>query len=185
MKIRPLDDRVVVEPIEAEEKTAGGIVLPDTAKEKPQRGRVISVGPGLGVIPTRRPGVSSVVEHPDRLIRIAGATDVEPWREVLSGSRTLRIPRADRAEFVGWLVRGGAPPRLRFAEGTGWESASELTPVIRFAAPEGRTVTAQVRWRYGAVEFRYAQVTAATTWSGTVRRMNVPSLRACSPTTAG
>ncbi len=46
MKIRPLDDRVVVEPIEAEEKTAGGIVLPDTAKEKPQRGRVISVGPG-------------------------------------------------------------------------------------------------------------------------------------------
>jgi chaperonin GroES len=46
MKIRPLDDRVVVEPLEAEEKTAGGIVLPDTAKEKPQRGRVISVGPG-------------------------------------------------------------------------------------------------------------------------------------------
>ena len=46
MKIRPLDDRVVVEPLEAEEKTAGGIVLPDTAKEKPQRGRVVSVGPG-------------------------------------------------------------------------------------------------------------------------------------------
>lgn len=46
MKIRPLDDRVVVEPLEAEEKTAGGIVLPDTAKEKPQRGRVIAVGPG-------------------------------------------------------------------------------------------------------------------------------------------
>ena len=45
-KIRPLDDRVVVEPIEAEEKTAGGIVLPDTAKEKPQRGKVIAVGPG-------------------------------------------------------------------------------------------------------------------------------------------
>ncbi len=46
MKIRPLDDRVVVEPLEAEEKTAGGIVLPDTAKERPQRGRVVSVGPG-------------------------------------------------------------------------------------------------------------------------------------------
>ena len=45
-KIRPLDDRVVVEPLEAEEKTAGGIVLPDTAKEKPQRGKVIAVGPG-------------------------------------------------------------------------------------------------------------------------------------------
>jgi chaperonin GroES len=45
-KIRPLDDRVVVKPVEAEERTAGGIVLPDTAKEKPQRGKVISVGPG-------------------------------------------------------------------------------------------------------------------------------------------
>src|SRR4051794_24539295 len=45
-KIRPLDDRVVIEQIEAEEKTAGGIVLPDTAKEKPQRGRVLAVGPG-------------------------------------------------------------------------------------------------------------------------------------------
>jgi chaperonin GroES len=45
-KIRPLDDRVVVEPLEAEEKTAGGILLPDTAKEKPQRGRVLAIGPG-------------------------------------------------------------------------------------------------------------------------------------------
>lgn len=46
MKLRPLDDRVVVEPKEAEQTTAGGIVLPDTAKEKPQRGKVVSVGPG-------------------------------------------------------------------------------------------------------------------------------------------
>lgn len=46
VKIRPLDDRVVVEPLEAEEKTAGGILLPDTAKQKPQRGRVVAVGPG-------------------------------------------------------------------------------------------------------------------------------------------
>ena len=46
IKIRPLDDRVVVEPIEAEETTAGGIVLPDTAKEKPQRGTVVAAGPG-------------------------------------------------------------------------------------------------------------------------------------------
>ena len=46
IKLRPLEDRVVVEPKEAEERTAGGIVLPDTAKEKPQRGKVLSVGPG-------------------------------------------------------------------------------------------------------------------------------------------
>src|SRR5579884_2672446 len=46
VRIRPLDDRVVVEPLEAEEKTSGGILLPDTAKQKPQRGRVLAVGPG-------------------------------------------------------------------------------------------------------------------------------------------
>ncbi|HXG12331.1 MAG TPA: co-chaperone GroES [Gemmataceae bacterium] len=46
LKVRPLDDRVVVEPLEAEEKTPGGILLPDTAKQKPQRGRVLAVGPG-------------------------------------------------------------------------------------------------------------------------------------------
>ena len=46
MKFRPLHDRVVVKRIEAEEKTAGGIIIPDTAKEKPQQGEVIAVGPG-------------------------------------------------------------------------------------------------------------------------------------------
>ncbi len=45
-KIQPLADRVVVEPLEAEEKTAGGIVIPDTAKEKQQRGKVVAVGKG-------------------------------------------------------------------------------------------------------------------------------------------
>src|ERR1700678_962971 len=48
VKIRPLDDRVVVEPVDAEEKSAGGILLPDTAKQKPQRGKVVAVGPGKG-----------------------------------------------------------------------------------------------------------------------------------------
>lgn len=46
MKLKPLEDRVVVKPIEAEEKTKSGIVLPDTAKEKPQEGEVVAVGPG-------------------------------------------------------------------------------------------------------------------------------------------
>ena len=46
VNIRPLDDRVVVQPVEAEQTTAGGIVLPDSAKEKPQRGQVVAVGPG-------------------------------------------------------------------------------------------------------------------------------------------
>ena len=46
MKFRPLHDRVVVKRIEQEEKTKGGIIIPDTAKEKPQEGEVIAVGPG-------------------------------------------------------------------------------------------------------------------------------------------
>ena len=46
VKIRPLDDRVVVEPLEAEEKSAGGILLPDSAKQKPQRGRIVAIGAG-------------------------------------------------------------------------------------------------------------------------------------------
>ena len=46
MKLRPLDDRVVIKQSEAEEKTTGGIILPDTAKEKPQIGKIVATGPG-------------------------------------------------------------------------------------------------------------------------------------------
>jgi chaperonin GroES len=46
MKLKPLNDRIVVTRTESEEKTAGGIIIPDTAKEKPQEGKVIAVGPG-------------------------------------------------------------------------------------------------------------------------------------------
>ncbi|HEV7537064.1 MAG TPA: co-chaperone GroES [Acidimicrobiia bacterium] len=46
MNLQPLDDRIVVRPSEAEEKTASGLVIPDTAKEKPQQGTVLAVGPG-------------------------------------------------------------------------------------------------------------------------------------------
>jgi len=46
VKLQPLGDRVIVKPIESEEVTKGGIVLPDTAKEKPQEGKVLAVGPG-------------------------------------------------------------------------------------------------------------------------------------------
>jgi chaperonin GroES len=46
VNIKPLADRVLVEPMEAETKTASGIIIPDTAKEKPQKGKVVAVGPG-------------------------------------------------------------------------------------------------------------------------------------------
>lgn len=46
MKVKPLADRVIIRPLEAEQKTAGGIIIPDAAKEKPQKGEVVAVGPG-------------------------------------------------------------------------------------------------------------------------------------------
>jgi chaperonin GroES len=56
MKVRPLGDRIVIRRFEAQEKTAGGILLPDTAKDKPQKGKVLAVGPGrLLKDGTRRP----------------------------------------------------------------------------------------------------------------------------------
>lgn len=52
INITPLGDRVIIEPAPAEEKTAGGIIIPDTAKEKPQKGTVVAVGPGKKDEPT-------------------------------------------------------------------------------------------------------------------------------------
>lgn len=76
IKIRPLDDRVVVQPIEAEEKTAGGIVLPDSAKEKPQRGTVIAVGPGK-LLDSGSRGELSVAVGDEVIYGKYGGTDIE------------------------------------------------------------------------------------------------------------
>ncbi|MBE0653804.1 MAG: co-chaperone GroES [Bacteroidales bacterium] len=48
LKVKPLGDRVLIEPLKADEKTASGIIIPDTAKEKPQKGTVVAAGPGTG-----------------------------------------------------------------------------------------------------------------------------------------
>ena len=76
VKLRPLDDRVVVQPIEAEEKTAGGIVLPDTAKEKPQRGKVVAVGPGK-LLDNGQRAAMSVVVGDEVIYGKYGGTDIE------------------------------------------------------------------------------------------------------------
>jgi chaperonin GroES len=76
MKIKPLDDRVVVELVEAEETTAGGIVLPDSAKEKPQRGRVVAVGPGKLLDSGERCAVSVSVGD-EVLFGKYGGTEIE------------------------------------------------------------------------------------------------------------
>jgi chaperonin GroES len=76
IKIRPLDDRVVVEPVEAEERTAGGIVLPDSAKEKPQRGKVVAVGPGR-LLDSGQRGELSVAVGDEVIYGKYGGTDIE------------------------------------------------------------------------------------------------------------
>jgi len=86
LKIRPLEDRVVVEPLEAEEKTAGDILLPDSAKEKQQRGRILAVGLGKVLDDGKRQAPAVVVGDEVLYGRYAG-NDVE-----LSG-KELKIMR--------------------------------------------------------------------------------------------
>ena len=74
--IRPLDDRVVVEPLEAEETTAGGIVLPDSAQEKPQRGTVVATGPGK-LLDSGERGEMSVSVGDEVIYGKYGGTDIE------------------------------------------------------------------------------------------------------------
>lgn len=76
LKVRPLDDRVVVKPIEAEETTAGGIVLPDSAKEKPQRGSVLAVGPGR-LLDSGKRGELSVNVGDEVIYGKYGGSDIE------------------------------------------------------------------------------------------------------------
>jgi chaperonin GroES len=76
IKLRPLDDRVVVQPVEAEERTAGGIVLPDSAKEKPQRGKVIAVGGGK-LLDNGKRGELSVQVGDEVIYGKYGGTDIE------------------------------------------------------------------------------------------------------------
>jgi chaperonin GroES len=99
MKFRPLHDRVVVKRIEAEEKTAGGIIIPDTAKEKPQQGEVVTVGPGGR-------------DEAGKLIPI----DVQPGDRVLFGKWSGTEVKIDGVEYLimkesdimGVLVEAGA-----------------------------------------------------------------------------
>lgn len=75
-KIRPLDDRIVVEPVQAEETTAGGIVLPDSAQEKPQRGKVVAVGPGR-LLDSGERGALTIAEGDEVIYGKYGGTDIE------------------------------------------------------------------------------------------------------------
>ncbi|MEO1972143.1 MAG: co-chaperone GroES [Pirellulaceae bacterium] len=76
INIRPLDDRVIVQPIDAEETTAGGIVLPDSAREKPQRGTVVAVGPGK-LMDSGQRGDLSVAVGDEVIYGKYGGSDIE------------------------------------------------------------------------------------------------------------
>lgn len=76
ISIRPLDDRVVVEPMAAEETTAGGIVLPDAAQEKPQRGTVVAVGPGK-LLDSGERGELSIAVGDEVIFGKYGGTEIE------------------------------------------------------------------------------------------------------------
>jgi chaperonin GroES len=76
MNLKPLDDRIVVEPLSAETTTAGGIVLPDSAQEKPQRGKVRAVGPGRLLESGERSQVNVTIGD-EVLFSKYGGTDIE------------------------------------------------------------------------------------------------------------
>ena len=76
INIRPLDDRIVVEPMQAEETTAGGIVLPGNAQEKPQRGTVVAVGPGK-LMESGQRGELSVTVGDEVIFGKYGGTEIE------------------------------------------------------------------------------------------------------------
>jgi chaperonin GroES len=95
LKLRPLDDRVVVHPLEAEERTAGGILLPDTAREKPQRGTVVATGPGKLLDSGQRGGMD--VKQGDEIVygKYSG-TEVE-----VSGETYVILRESDILAVVG------------------------------------------------------------------------------------
>jgi chaperonin GroES len=76
ISLRPLDDRLVVQPLEAEETTAGGIVLPDNAQEKPQRGKVLATGPGK-LLDSGNRGELSVTVGDEVIFGKYGGSEVE------------------------------------------------------------------------------------------------------------
>jgi len=76
MKLKPLDDRIIIKQSEAEEKSAGGILLPETAKEKPQIGKVVAVGPG-NILDDGKRGKMSVKKKDEVIYAKYSGSDVE------------------------------------------------------------------------------------------------------------
>ena len=95
LSLKPLGDRIVVEPIEQEEVTAGGIVLPETAKEKPQQGKVLAVGPGARDDDGKR--IAMDVKVGDKVLYAKyGGTEFK-----MDGKKLLILRESDLLAIVG------------------------------------------------------------------------------------
>jgi chaperonin GroES len=94
MNIRPLADKVIVQRVEAESKTAGGIVLPDSAKEKPQRGKIIAVGEGK-ILENGKRGEMSVKKGQQVLFTSYAGTEVK-----MDGKEYLIMDQSDIMAIV-------------------------------------------------------------------------------------
>src|SRR2546423_13331013 len=99
MNLQPLGDRLIVEVLEEEETTVSGIVLPDTAKEKPQRGRVLAVGPGPRKEETGEHIPMDVAEGDEVIFSKYGGAEIK------RGTHGGLVPRG-----AGGLAEGGGPP---------------------------------------------------------------------------
>jgi chaperonin GroES len=120
--IKPLEDRIVVKPLEAEQTTASGLVIPDTAKEKPQEGEVLAVGPGrFDDAGTKRVPIDVKVGDVV-LYSKYGGTEVKYSGEeylVLSARDVLAVIEKEDLAVGGGRTRGPAPP-----------PAHELVPTV-------------------------------------------------------
>ena len=115
-KLRPLDDRVVVQPVEAEERTAGGIVLPDAAREKPQRGKVVAVGAGK-LLDNGQRGQLSVAIGDEVIYGKYGGTDIELNGDEVKILRESDILAKVVAVGAGKLLDNGQRGQLSVAVG--------------------------------------------------------------------
>ena len=106
VSLRPLDERVVVEPQEAEEMTDGGIVLPDTAKDKPQRGKVLAIGAGRLLKDGSRKGVQ---------VKVGDTVSAGQPIGVVSGTAQLHteVYAPGVTQNIKWPVGSPPPPQMR------------------------------------------------------------------------
>ena len=113
MKLKPLDNRVVIKQLEAEERTTGGIILPETAKEKPQVGKITAVGPGKLLDDGKRSKMNVKKKDLEKVIKILPAM-MKPTVSTLSDDKWCDVDTVIEEKVVRVLI-----PRLKKAGAQG------------------------------------------------------------------